>query len=432
MIKNEHCRPMSLMLSRRPRDQCHGPLAAMALLFAAVAYLILPWPLLVAVPVLLILAALAAGKGQLDGFPHRQDKVLIAVLLLYGVSWVVMEFAHGMRFKGLRDAWPVWLAMVTLIAMARLKPSATWLWAGLALGSITAGSWAFLQRIFQGVPRAIGQEPLHAILFGNLGLMTGLLCFAGLGWAITRNDRWRWTLLMTLGGLAGLTTSALSGSRGGWIGLPLAVWVLYRGHHKRLTLRWRLLLVTCVLVLIGSLYMTPQTGVAKRVHNAVSGVQQYVDGDDDMTSVSARLEMWKGAGQLIAERPIVGWGTREYRAAMRERGAKGVQDPSLGRFWHAHNDVLDAWVKRGLPGLITLLALYVMPLWLFARGIGSASGERQSLAVAGTLLSVAFIDFGLTYSFLAYPMGGMIYSLLLVILWGLYRRLPPETQHNEM
>ncbi|MCE9662457.1 O-antigen ligase family protein [Halomonas sp. M5N1S17] len=431
MIENEQYRPMPLMLSRRLRDQCHGPLAAMALLFSAFAYLVLPWPLLVAVPLLLILAALAAGKDQLDGFPQRQDKVLMMVLLLYGVCWVVVELAHGMRFKGVRDAWPIWLAMVTLVAMVRLKPSAVWFWTGLALGSISAGAWAFWQRIIQGTSRADGQDPLHAILFGNLGLMTGLLCLAGLSWAMTRNERWRWILLMALGGLAGLMASAMSGSRGGWIGLPLAIWVLYRGHGKRLSLRWRLMVGACLLALLGSLYMIPQTGVAKRVHNAVSGVQQYVAGDDEMTSVSARLEMWKGASQLIAERPIVGWGTREYRAAMRERGAEGAQDPSLGRFWHAHNDVLDAWVKRGLPGLLTLLALYMTPLWLFARGIGSASGERRALAVAGTLLPVAFIDFGLTYSFLAYPMGGMVYALLLVILWGLYRRSPPEPQHGE-
>ncbi|EWG98846.1 O-antigen ligase family protein [Halomonas sp. BC04] len=419
---------MTVMPSLTLRDQCHGSLAAMALLFSAVAYLVLPWPAIATVPLLLILAALAVGKDQPDDFPHRQDKVLMAVLLLYGLSWVVMELGHGMGFKGVRDALPIWLAMVALIALVRLRPAAGWLWAGLALGSISAGSWAIWQRIIEGSSRADGHDPLHAILFGNLGLMTGLLCFAGLSWAMTRHERWHWMLLMTTGGLAGLTASALSGSRGGWIGLPLAIWVLYRGHGKRLSLRWRLLVGGCLLVVLGSLYMTPQTGVANRVHNAINGVQEYRAGSNDMNSVSARLEMWKGASRLIAERPIVGWGSREYRAAMRERGAEGLQDPSLGRFWHAHNDLLDAWVKRGLPGLFTLLALYATPIWLFVGGIGSASGERRALAVAGTLLSVAFIDFGLTYSFLAYPIGGMVYALLLVILWGLYRRSPQPVE----
>ncbi|PMR75005.1 O-antigen ligase family protein [Billgrantia endophytica] len=428
MIDNEHYRPMAVIFPRRFRDPCHGPLAAMALVFAGSAFLILPWPVLVVVPLLLTVAALAAGEYPANDFPQRHDKVLMGVLLLYGLSWVLMESGHGMGFKGLRDAWPIWLSMVALVALSRLRPSAAWLWAGLALGSLSAGTWALWQRIIEKTARADGHDPLHAILFGNLGLLAGLLCFAGLGWALTRHERWRWTLLLALGGLAGLAASALSGSRGGWIGLPLAIWVLYRGHGKRLSLRWRLALVASLLALLGSLYMMPQTGVAPRVHSAINGLQQYMAGDDEMTSVSARLEMWKGASQLIAERPVTGWGTGGYRDAMRERGAEGVQDASLGRFWHAHNDVLDAWVKRGLPGLLTLLALYVTPLWLFAGGIGSGSGERRALAIAGTLLSVAFIDFGLTYSFLAYPMGGMVYALLLTILWGLYRRLP---QHDE-
>ncbi len=422
MIEDNSFRAIPRAMTPNLKVPYQRRLAATAMLALGAGMLALPWGSLVVVPLLLLAAAWLGEEGQIAAFPQREDLLLVAVLGLQGLTWVGMLLLHGEGFSGLNEAWPFALVMLALLAFARVRVPATWLWAGLALGSLAAGAWAFWQRVIEHTARANGHEPLHAILFGNLGLLLGLLCLAGLSWSFARRERWPWSLLLIAGGLAGLVTSALSGSRGGWIGLPLAIWVLYRGHGRRLPLSWRVTLVAALMALLGSLYALPQTGVAKRVDNAIIGVRQYVAGDDEMTSVSARLDMWRGSSELIFERPLLGWGASGYQAAMRERGAEGEQDPSLGRFWHAHNDVLDAWVKRGLPGLLALLALYFTPLWLFARGVGAGSGERRALAVAGTLVPVAFIDFGLTYSFLAYPAGGLVYGLLIAILWGLYRQ----------
>ncbi|MBA2777344.1 O-antigen ligase family protein [Billgrantia kenyensis] len=419
MIEDNSCRGIPAALDRQPLQV---RLAAMALLLPGAAMLVLPWATLTVVPLLLLLAALLGNEAESAAFPRRDDLLLGTALVLQGSVWVGMLVIKGEGRAGLADAWPFALGLITLFALSRVRISATWLWAGLALGSLSAGGWALWQRAIERASRASGHEPMHAILYGNLGLMSGLLCLAALSWSCARRERWPWTLLLIAGGLSGLVASAFSGSRGGWIGLPLAIWVLYRGHGRLLPWRWRISLLAALVALLGSLYVLPQTGVASRVDNALSSLQQYAAGSDEMTSVSARFEMWRGASQLILERPLSGWGSSGYQAAMQERGAAGVQHPDLGRFWHAHNDFLDAWVKRGLPGLLALLALYLVPLWLFARGVNSGSGEQRALAVAGTLVPVAFIDFGLTYSFLAYPAGSLIYVLLITLLWGLYRQ----------
>ncbi|WP_170064088.1 O-antigen ligase family protein [Halomonas heilongjiangensis] len=406
------------------QDQCHARLAGMALAFFGVGFLVLPWWTLAIVPLLLGLAALLANERPPLPFPRRQDRWVMAVLLCYGLSWVIAGPWHGEGLRGLKDAWPVWLAVLTLVALSRLRVSSAWLWGGFAAGSLATGGWAAWQRLVEGTARADGHEPLHAILFGNLGLLVGLICLAGLGWALGRDRRLGWTLLLAAGGFSGLMVSAFSGSRGGWIGLPLALWVLYRGYGPRLALRWQLTGVGLLGLLLVGLYVAPQTGVERRIDNAVESMEQYLEGDQEMTSVSARLEMWKGAARLVADRPLAGWGARGYRQEMRERSLSGLQVPSLGRYWHAHNDLLDAWAKRGLPGLATLLALYLVPLWLFVGGLRDGTRERRALAMAGVLLPVAFLGFGLTYSFLAYPAGGLVYGLMLVILWGSYRQAP--------
>ncbi|MFY0990310.1 O-antigen ligase family protein [Halomonas sp. C05BenzN] len=427
MIDDGHHRaaaqPFVRLTHARPA-QCHARLASMALAFLGVAFLVLPWWTLAAVPLLLGLAAWPRSGRPPTPFPGRRDLWVLAVLILYGLGWVLAGPWHGEGVRGLKEAWPAWLAALALVALSRFRLSSGWLWGGFAVGSLATGGWAVWQRLVEGVRRADGHEPLHAILFGNLGLLAGLICLAGLGWALGRERHRGWALLLAAGGVAGLTVSALSGSRGGWIGLPLALWVLYRGHGPRLAVRWQLAGFGVLALLLAGLYVVPQTGVERRIDNAVGSLEQYLEGNREMTSVSARLEMWKGAMHLVVERPLAGWGARGYRQAMRERSAAGHQAPTLGRYWHAHNDLLDAWAKRGLPGLATLLALYLLPLGLFAGGLRSESRERRALAMAGVMLPVTFVGFGLTYSFLAYPAGGLVYGLLLVALWGLYRQTP--------
>ncbi|WP_108444336.1 O-antigen ligase family protein [Halomonas denitrificans] len=368
------------------------------------------------------LCCLWPGRAAMDW--GRRDRRLMLALVLQGGIWLVAGLWEGEAGDALGGAASIGMGLTLLVLLCRLTPAIGWLWIGMALGGIGAGAWALWQRLADGVLRADGHEPLHAILFGNLALLTGLSCLAGLVWAWPRVRRHLWLPLLAGGAFGGLLASLLSGSRGGWIGVPLALWVIYRGQGRRVARRWRLIGMGGLLAMTIALYVVPQTGVQARVDHAVSSLQRYLQGDEEMTSVSARLELWRGSLALIAERPWRGWGNEGYRAGKARLIREGELDPELGRFWHSHNDVLDAWVKRGVPGLVALLALYVTPLWLFARGIRAACPRQRSLAIAGTLLPVAFIDFGLTYSFLAYPAGLATYAAWLAMLWALYRPRP--------
>ncbi|RTR05022.1 O-antigen ligase family protein [Halomonas nitroreducens] len=353
-----------------------------------------------------------------------RDRLLVLALVLQGGVWLAAGLWHGEIRHALGGAAATWMALPLLVLLRRLPPSTAWLWAGMALGGVGAGAWALWQRLVDGVLRAHGHEPLHAILFGNLALLTGLSCLAGLVWAGSRARRHLWLPLLAGGAFSGILASLLSGSRGGWIGLPLALLVIYRAQGRRLAGRWRVMALAGLLVVAAGLYAVPQTGVQARVDHAVSSLHRYLQGDEEVTSISARLDLWRGGLALIAERPGLGWGSEGYRAGKAELIEEGELAPELSRFWHAHNDLLDAWVKRGLPGLVALLVLYLTPLRLFAGGIRDACPRQRSLAIAGTLLPVAFMDFGLTYSFLAYAAGLTIYATWLAALWALYRPRP--------
>lgn len=174
-------------------------------------------------------------------------------------------------------------------------------------------------------------------------------------------------------------------------------------------------------VLFGVLYVMPRSPMEARVKLAVTEAQTYIRSGDSTTSVGARLEMWRTGLMLIPEHPWLGWGKEGYM----EGKARLVEADKVrlvpGEHNHLHNEFLDALVKRGLLGLIALLALYLVPLALFARRVRDKNKAVRPYAVAGVLLSICYIGFGLTQSFLTHNNGVMIFAFTLVILWSLLR-----------
>ena len=348
----------------------------------------------------------------------RQDGWIIAALLVYAGVGMLEAGWDGQGTRGLDKPIRFLFAVPAMLLVMAYPPRLSWLWSGLALGAIGAGSWAGWQKLIDGVVRAGGYT--HLIQYGNLSMLMGVLCLAGLGWAYVQPRRLPWLLLLGLGALFGIMGSLFSGSRGGWIGFPLVLLVLYRGYGRGLPA----LIKAAVLVIVvagGALvYALPQTGVQMRVQAAFYDVEQYFTHNNPATSVGSRFEMWKGAAHLIAEKPLTGWGDNGYFTAMEQLVDEGVLHPVVTRYGHAHNDFIDAFAKRGLIGLAVLLALYLVPLRLFARQLQAKGYELRSLAVAGVLLPVTYIDFGLSQVFMAHNSGVMMYAFWLAVLWGSY------------
>lgn len=346
----------------------------------------------------------------------RRDWLVIAAMLGYAAVSMLEVWWDGQSSSGLDKPSRFLLAIPAMLLVMAYPPKLSYLWAGLAIGAIGAGSWAGWQKLVESELRAGGYT--HVIQFGNLSMLMGILCLAGLGWAWVQPRRMPWLALLLVGALMGILGSLFSGSRGGWIGLPFVLLVLYRGYGRQLP---SMLKIGALLaVVIGGLlmYFLPQTGVQLRVHEAFNDVELYISDGNPVTSVGARFEMWKGASQLILEKPFTGWGENGYKHGMQALADKGVVDEVATIYGHAHNEFIDAFAKRGMVGLAVLLALYLVPMRLFARQMTAENLELRSLAVAGVLLPVAFIDFGLTQVFLTHNSGVMMYAFLLAVLWG--------------
>lgn len=354
----------------------------------------------------------------------REDTLVLGVLVAFGLVQIFDLLIHEAGSRHMDKPLRFLLATLVFWVVRKYPPRLGWLWAGLAVGGILTASWAGYQKLFLQAERALGYT--HVIQFGNIAMLTGLFCLAGLGWAGAQPQRRVWVPLLVVGAVGGVLGSLFSGSRGGWVGLPLVLLVLYRAYREYFSRRMRILALTVLAVAAGVVYNVPQLGVQERVHAALDDIRLYRQGDPD-TSLGARFEMWRGASQLALSKPLLGWGEANYNSAMRALVEQGKAHEIVTHFGHPHNEFLNAAAKRGLLGVLALLALYLVPLKMFAGGLRSPNLTCRSLATAGTLLPVAYIDFGLSQAFFSHNSGVMIYSVWLVVLWGGYRNACEKT-----
>ena len=96
---------------------------------------------------------------------------------------------------------------------------------------------------------------------------------------------------------------------------------------------------------------------------------------------------------------------------------------SLGvaAYTNAHNDYLDALVKRGIPGLLALLALFLVPLSLFARVLRDGPATARPFALGGVVLCTCYIIFGLTTTSLTLNIGIIMLVFPMIMLWAMTR-----------
>jgi O-antigen ligase len=153
-----------------------------------------------------------------------------------------------------------------------------------------------------------------------------------------------------------------------------------------------------------------------RIHEAVSDLQQYSQAQNANTSLGIRFTLWYTGLNLVAQHPLLGWGSMANYVRLSGDSAVIFQS-----FNHFHNELLDALVKRGLVGCLALLVIYCMPALLFYRQLKRGVESVKPLALAGLMLVFATVIFGLTQSFFSHSSGVMVYVFLLVILWAQVR-----------
>jgi len=364
---------------------------------------------------LFLATALISFKPCRDALARHWPQVRWVVLafLLHFLFVLGCALVRGANMNTVEKPARMFFAVSALAAVLAARPPRRMLWWGVIAGALAALPFVAWQRIALGIDRPGGL--INAITFGDLALLLALLSVAA---AIDMKDEPRNARLAAVGALAGLAASMLTGSRGGWVALLVAV-PLFLRHTRGIRAGGVRALLAVGAALVLAAWFVPASGMQARFDEGVSDIRTWFDGGNVVTRVGTRLELWKGASMLIAERPLLGRDFEACRERMGEYVREGRLDPVVLTLPHLHNDGLQELAKGGVVGFALWIAVLVAPLLFFARALREGRGTPQSaLALAGILVVTSYMCFGLTEVIFWSMKGSLFYALMVFVLMG--------------
>lgn len=363
-------------------------------------------------PAMLVLMGLGSFS-QRPALPAPTQKLFVAVVA-FSVGNALFAAYHGEGW-GRVSAYLQFLGVIPLVwIVVRLKLNAMFWFVGVALGGVLAAMWSLWQVAVEGVTRAGGHT--YVIQHGNIGMLMGFTSLMG---ALYIDQHRRLVVLMLVGALAGFMVSILSGTRGGWVGAPLAAWVAWRAFAPLFSVSSKRLMLALIASLLAVLVLVPATGVQQRVDEAVDELTRLTQGDASGGSVVPRLFMWELGAELVMERPVMGWGQEAFDIERDRQMQLGETQLTLSTN-HLHNELIDTAVKHGIIGAALLVLLYWAGASVFSADYRAASKRLRALAASGLLLVLLYIDFGLSQTMFYRNSGRIVFIAWLGITYGLW------------
>lgn len=379
------------------------------------------------VAALVSLVVLLARRGKPEHDSHMFDRpaVQLSIALASPLLAVLVGSAwHLSLLPSTLDSPSRFLAAVPLFLVLRsrcprLLPYGEY---SYAFGALSALGIVLLIPRDWGLGR-IGTPFLNPIHFGDIALVLGILSALSLNW--WRRDTVATRIVKLSGLLGGVFASLQSGSRGGWIAIPIvAVLILYlRSRHK--AFRWNIALPLAIVVGVGALYGFSPVA-RERVDMVASDFKAYRAGQKD-TPVGIRLQLYEAALTLVARRPLLGLGGEGFRDSMRALEEDRQLTPlaaQLGR-GETHNQLLAYTVDYGLIGGLALMAIYIVPGIVFYRALQSGDQPVRRAGLMGLAFVVSFWVFGLTVETFDLKSTVSLYATVVAILAATATRIRP-------
>ena len=366
-------------------------------------------------PALLLLASLGFIGVNCSALRLPREFKLIGLgLLTYFIVMAISVWLDGGKMSEIDRASRAIMAVVMLPLLARVPVRLSLLLSGCGVGSILAFGIAIHDKFILGYERAFND--VMPIQSGNIAMSLGLFCLCGLFWAQKRG-KLAFLLFMLLGTGAGMGASFLSGTRGGWVLLPIILLTIAMLFKECLYRKGTLIMVIGALLCGTFLVVQPQSGVEARIELAQRDISHYLDKTNLNTSLGIRFQLWQSAWQSFTEKPLFGWGNHGIRESQQAQLARGEISQFIYDFHsHAHNQFLDEMAKRGVIGLGALLLMMLTPLFLVKRRLRKSYDADTHCGVALVIVTIlSSIDYCLSQAFFGHNSGISFFVAALVI-----------------
>ena len=376
-----------------------------------------------AAPVLLMLISLGYGvytliKKSLLNL-SKVDKWLIYSYLFYFLTFVLSLCINGGKMRDLDSASRVVFFVPVLLLLLKYPIKTCVLSYSIPLGGIVSVCIALYDKFILNLNPDQNPRIMH-IQGGDISMSLGIFSLIIALYAYQKREV-KLTVLSVIGGLCGIVGSLLSTARGGWIALPLLLIIILWIYRHSLSKRFFLTFFGIIAVASVGISQMPNNRIIERIDVARKDIQLYLDNNDGNTSLGARFEMWKSAIAMAKEKPLFGWGIQGATEKRKQETKEKVATGNIGQFTHAHNQYLDDLSKRGIVGLLALLAVLFIPLRTFMKNLKTANNEIKLIATLGVAHILSVMVYGLSQGFLVHNSGTIFYFFLTIVFYAAIR-----------
>ncbi|MDU8925320.1 O-antigen ligase family protein [Pasteurellaceae bacterium LIM206] len=377
-------------------------------------------------PILLILfgigyAIRGFSEKRLWHIDHEQKKLVFSCVF-YALLFILSFFIYDGKPKEFELPLRVLLLLPLLPLFNRYKLKFNVIISFIPVGAIIAALIALFDRFYLHSPMAFGPRIMH-IQGGDISMSLGMFCLV-LGVAsITDKNRKNSTALYFIGAFCGVLGSLLSTARGGWIGVPFIVAFILWVYRTSISKRFFTIGTTVIAIALAVAVTIPQTQILTRINQATDEITAYIENGNGSTSVGARFDMWKSAWMMIREKPLFGRGANHIIEKRQEQYQQGLISQYAAQFNHSHNQFIDDTVKRGVIGLLALLAVFLVPLRYFWQYLQSENNELKVVATLGVVHVISVLFYGFSQAFFAHNSGVFFYFFLIMVFYGLIHSL---------
>lgn len=382
-----------------------------------VRYAALFWGLVVFMPVgvnylafFALLACMLAQVGLRERISRLRSHLMWWPAVFY-VTWTLLVLAIQPTYpETLSNLWHGLRIVTTLaLALALARDEAVWALRGFLVAAVI--SLAIIGLHHLGLPdTALWASMTHHT--GNksiaIAVQFSLIAASVLVIAMERGGAIRYASLPLSALLLSIAAAMPSRTSVLVVLVTLAAACIHQWRARKLVLAAAL----AASVLVSGAVVLGVPSVQQRFAQGISEIQAASTGDVSEASWGVRVNMYRYTAQMVAERPLMGWGIGGWTQQWKQR-----VPALLAGFNMPHNDFLWMGSQAGIPGALALLALVLAGLataWRRADLTG-----RLGFVAALTLLLTANVNSAMRDA-----------ALGLSLLWvvGLYLRLVSEPQ----
>jgi O-antigen ligase len=359
-----------------------------------------------------------------------KDVPMLWGFFIFIVLHVFLTIYHHEPAKDFGNILPFILSPLVLLAVTQGNPNPLYFWLGCSSGALLAFLIAVVQVYFLDVGRAFGFA--NPITFGDTAIILGTGAFIGLFYCRSTFQSALSRTYLLAGGVAGMTTSLLSGSKGGWLSVIMVILLLANAALRSLHIFKRLAIVSGILIALALFAsLVPKLPVVDRVISAYHGAKTWVQtGQITEGSASIRLEAFKAGMLAGAHSPILGLGRQGQLEVIQAAVNAGlvdkvmiekqmVGDKHVYSTFSIDNDLINLFSRQGILGVLSAFAVHLGVFFAFWRYRNHSTDSIKAISTFGILLVLLYFEFGLSISVFGVSIFRTMYASWAILLVGL-------------